>query len=162
AWAALRGVPSWQAAPPAIPVEPGSLLLLPITIEETTPQNSWLREGLVEMLRSQLGQTPGIRIVALHRVDAALAAQQPGGGPRSKDAAARIARDLRAESVLTGSFVRENDSFVLSAQIVNTVDGRTEASSSVRGRYTEDLLDAVDELTLRLLHGLGAASKAGT
>ena len=43
---------------------------------------------------------------------------------------------------------------MLTAQVADVVTGRTEGTASVRGRHPADLLDAVDELCLKLLHHL--------
>ena len=136
-------------------VELGSLLVMPLTVEEPTPESGWLRQGLAEMIRSQLGQTPGIRVVARHRLAGALseAGYTEDTGP-SADGAAQVARGLRAEKLVTGSFVRVGDQFVLTAQVADVMTGRTEGTASVRGRHPSDLLDAVDELCLKLLHHL--------
>jgi DNA-binding winged helix-turn-helix (wHTH) protein/tetratricopeptide (TPR) repeat protein/TolB-like protein len=136
-------------------VELGSLLVMPLTVEEPTPESGWLRQGLAEMIRSQLGQTPGIRVVARHRLAAALAdAGYPEETGPTAEGASQVARGLRAEKLVTGSFVRVGEQFVLTAQVVDVLTGRTEGSASVRGRHPVDLLDAVDELCLKLLHNL--------
>lgn len=149
------------SSPQGSPLEPGSLVIMPINVQESTDRSGWLRQGLAEMIRSQLAQTPGIRIVARHRVAAALRDAGLDEASPSPDAAGRIARQLRAERLLTGSFVRVEERFVITAEIVNIASGETDAAASVRGRYTDDLLDAVDELCLRLLPGFGPEAGAG-
>jgi DNA-binding winged helix-turn-helix (wHTH) protein/tetratricopeptide (TPR) repeat protein/TolB-like protein len=153
-WSAWRWVAS-SRLPSAGGVDLGSLLVMPMTVEEPTPESGWLRQGLAEMIRSQLGQTPGIRVVARHRLAAALsdAGYTEETGP-SAEGASKVARGLRAEKLVTGSFVRVGEQFVLTAQVVDVLTGRTEGSASVRGRHPVDLLDAVDELCLKLLHNL--------
>lgn len=160
-WALLprrAGTPAASAAPLA--PEPGSLLVLPVAIQEPSPESEWLREGLAEMIRSQLGQTPGLQVVARHRLAAALS--EAGADPAtSPESAVRVARLLRAERMISGSFVRVADRFVLNAQVVDVESGRTEGTASVRGRMPADLLDAVDDLCLKLLHHLSPGSRAG-
>jgi DNA-binding winged helix-turn-helix (wHTH) protein/tetratricopeptide (TPR) repeat protein/TolB-like protein len=141
-------------AAPADPPERGSLLVMPVQVQEPEAQSQWLRQGLAEMIQSQLGQNPGVRVVARHRLAAAL------GGAES-DAAAEIARRLRAETLVTGSFVRVESDFVLSAQVVEVSGGRTRGTASVRGRYPGDLLDAVDDLCLRLVPFIGGDAGGG-
>jgi DNA-binding winged helix-turn-helix (wHTH) protein/tetratricopeptide (TPR) repeat protein/TolB-like protein len=153
AWKWTTGARLFPSAAP--PVELGSLLVMPMTVEEPTPESGWLRWGLAEMIRSQLSQTPGIRVVARYSLEQALtkAGYTEEKGP-SAEGASRIARGLRAEKLVTGSFVRVGEQFVLTAQVVDVPTGRTEGSASVRGRNPVDLLDAVDELCLKLLHNL--------
>jgi len=142
--------------------EPGSLVVMPVLVEEPVAQSGWLRQGLAEMIRSQLGQTPGIQVVARHRLAAALAdaGYDEEKGPPGP-VAAQVARSLRAEKLVTASFVRFEDRFVLNAQLADVATGRTEGSASVRGKNPADLLEAVDELCLKLLHNLGPASGGG-
>jgi tetratricopeptide (TPR) repeat protein/TolB-like protein len=157
-FASSRGAGSGRGAPSLVP-EKGSLLVMPILVEEPTPESGWLHHGLAEMIRSQLGQTPEIHVVARHRVSAALAEAGYGEeGVPTPDAAVAIARRLRAERLVTGSFVRVADRFVVNAQIVDVVSGTTAASASVRGKHPDDLLGAVDDLCLKMLHDLRPAS----
>jgi DNA-binding winged helix-turn-helix (wHTH) protein/tetratricopeptide (TPR) repeat protein/TolB-like protein len=150
--------PPSLASPQAL--QPGSLLVLPVVVQEPTPESEWLREGLAEMVRSQLGQTPGLEVVARHRLAAAL---QEGGADaaRAPEGALRLARQLRAERMVTGSFLLVGEQFVVNAEVVEVASGRTEGSASARGRMPVDLLDAVDELCLELLHQLTPTSRPG-
>ena len=160
AWRVPRGLPLFSPSAPG--VELGSLLVMPLTVEEPTPESGWLRQGLAEMIRSQLGQTPGIRVVARHRLASALAeAGYTEDAEPSAEGASSVARGLRAEKLVTGSFVRVGDQFVLTAQVADVATGRPDGTASVRGRHPGDLLDAVDELCLKLLHHLGPSPGPG-
>jgi len=164
-WRGRRLAPT--AEPEHAPALAGhaSLLVMPIDVEEAEPQSDWLRQGLAEMIRSQLGQTPGLHVVARHRVSGALAEAGLGDAARLPPAkASEIARSLAAERLVTGSFVRVQSRFVLSAQVLDVADGQGAGNASVRGRYPDDLLDAVDELCLKLVPFLGseAPSAAGS
>ena len=154
----LAGVVGWRlrtAARANAQAEPGSLVILPLAVEEATPQSGWLRQGIAEMLRAQLGQIPDVRVLPRHRVASALEeAGYDDARGFSFDRAASVARSLRAERFVTGSLVRVGERFVLAAQVIETGSGRTLGSSSVRGRYPGELLEAVDELAVRLLHHL--------
>src|SRR5262245_24073363 len=141
--------PTETSAAPS--VEAGSLLVLPVAVEQPTAESDWLREGLAEMIRSQLGQTPGLQVVARHRLAAVMGDSGAADLTRT-DGAMQVARALSAERMITGSFSRVGDGFVVNAQVLDVGSGRTEGSASVRGRMPADLLDAVDELCLKLLH----------
>jgi tetratricopeptide (TPR) repeat protein/TolB-like protein len=159
AWALLpRNSRPAPVSPPTPTSDAGSLLVLPVTVEEPTAESDWLREGLAEMIRSQLGQTPGLQVVARHRLGAALA-ESRGGGDGLPDGEMEVARQLRAERLITGSFVRVSDHFVVNAQVIDVGSGRTQGTASVRGRMPADLLDAVDELCLKLLHHLSPGTR---
>ncbi len=136
------------------PAEVGALVVLPLEVEEPTPQSAWLRQGLAEMIQSQLGQTPGVHVVARHRLSAALAEAGVAESPAASNAKGiEIARRLRAKTLISGSFVRIDERFVLTTQMLDVATGRA-STASVRGRYPQDLLGAVDDLCLRLAAGL--------
>jgi DNA-binding winged helix-turn-helix (wHTH) protein/tetratricopeptide (TPR) repeat protein len=163
AYVAGRRAAAVPASAPAPAAERGSLVVLPMLVEEPTPQSGWLRQGLAEMIRAQLGQTPGIHVVARHRLAAALAeaGHADDQGPTRPEVAAQVARRLNAERLVTGSYVRVDDRFVLTAQLVDVASGRTEGTASVRGVFPADLLDSVDELCLKLLHQLSPTREPG-
>ncbi len=137
-------------------LESGSLVVMPVAVEEPMPQSGWLRHGLAEMIGAQLGQAPGIHIVARHRLAAALAAAGYADerGP-TPETAVLIARRLGAERLVTGTFVRIEDRFVLNAQVVEVGSGRTAGTAQARGVHPSGVLDAVNELCLKLLSDLG-------
>ncbi len=148
-WSRLGSAPA--AAPNPSPAEPGSLLVLPLRVEEPKEESAWLRQGLAEMLRASLGQLPGVRVVARERVAAALGALKlrADQGLTAADAG-RLARMLGAQRVLTGSYVRVEDRFVLTAEILDGRSGAAIGTASTRGRHPSGVLDAVDELSQRL------------
>jgi tetratricopeptide (TPR) repeat protein len=140
------------------PLEPDSLLILPLVLAEPSPQTGWLRHGLADLLAAELGEMPGIRVLARHRVADAL---REGGFGDSAPAAAQdataLALKLRAEKLVTGSVTVRRDAFTLSAQLVDVATGRTERTASERGRYPDDLLDRVDRLCFELSRAFGQA-----
>ncbi len=153
AWMMWRGrAPVPSASPAEGPAAEGSLVVMPVRIDEAQPQSAWLRQGLAEMIRSQLGQTPNLHVVARHRLAAALAdAGVDEASATSEAKAAEIARHLSASWLVTGSFVRVQERFVLSVQVIEAAAGAAVGAASVRGRYPEDLLDSVDELCQKLV-----------
>jgi DNA-binding winged helix-turn-helix (wHTH) protein/tetratricopeptide (TPR) repeat protein/TolB-like protein len=152
-----------RGAPETRTLDPDALVVMPVSVSEPRPESGYLRQGLPEMIRSQLGQTPGLKVLPRHQVDAALAeAGYAEDQAPSPAAATEVARKLGAERIITGSFVRVDEQFVINAQLVDASTGRAEASASVRGRHPGQLLEAVDELTLRLLHHLRPPDIAGT
>lgn len=145
----------WTPPQPG-PLEPDSLLILPVSLEGHTPQTGWLSHGLADLLRAQLGQIPGIRVLARHRVTGALldAGYDEATLP-PPDVAAAIAWKLRAEKLVTGSFRLRGERFDLSAQLRDVETGRTERTATAGGQYSDDLLDAVDKLSLDLAAAFG-------
>jgi DNA-binding winged helix-turn-helix (wHTH) protein/tetratricopeptide (TPR) repeat protein/TolB-like protein len=150
-----RGLPTWRAAASPLPPEPGSLLVMPIVVTDSSPAASgWLRNGLAEMIRAQLGQTNGIQVIPPHRLSAILKANDSETGQNTDEMAARLARQLRAEWLVTGSYVRLDDRFVLTAQLVEVATARTKTSALIRGNHPSDVLDGVDGLCRKLASSL--------
>src|SRR5204863_4777024 len=115
-------------------VEPGSLLVMPVAVEESRPESMWLRNGLAEMIRGQLGQTRGIHVLPRHQVAAALTQagiKEDGTLPPEK--AETVARRLGAEWLVTGSYVRVEDHFVLTAQVLDLGDRLAQGTAVVPG-----------------------------
>jgi DNA-binding winged helix-turn-helix (wHTH) protein/tetratricopeptide (TPR) repeat protein len=153
----LGMVGAWRAWTPRAPLtdqietRPGALLVTPVRVEGPGGSD-WLRQGIAEIMRSQLAQRPGVHVVARHRLAAALVAAglDEDSGPEPSKALDMAAR-LGAERLVTASFIRIQDRFVLNAQLVHVPSRRSEGQVGVRGAYPAELLDAVDELCSRIL-----------
>jgi DNA-binding winged helix-turn-helix (wHTH) protein/tetratricopeptide (TPR) repeat protein/TolB-like protein len=140
------------------PPERGSVLVMPILVRGADAEKAWLRNGLAEMIGAELGQTRGLHVVPRHRLAAALVkAGLDEDAVASGESAGAIARGLRAQWLVTSSYVHLEDRFVLTAQVVDVATSRTGGTAVVRGRHPSDLLDAVDALCLKLLQPLRPA-----
>jgi DNA-binding winged helix-turn-helix (wHTH) protein/tetratricopeptide (TPR) repeat protein len=151
-------------APPSVAAltRPGLLLVLPIEVHAPA-ENAWLRQGLAELLRSELGQRPGVHPVGRHQMAEALhAAGFDDDRVPPTPAALGIARRLGAERMVTGSLVQIDDRFRLSTHLVQVASGRSEEIAE-GGRYPGELLDVVQEVSLAVADRLspGGGSEAG-
>lgn len=133
------------------PTRPGALLVAPILVEGPEEGEGWLHHGLAELIRAELGQRPGVHVVAGHRYSAALEASEVRGEQPTPYQSLELARTVGAEKLVSGSFVRVGDRFVLSVQLVHVPTGVADGSAMVEGFYPDDVLDAVDELCVRVL-----------
>jgi tetratricopeptide (TPR) repeat protein len=117
-----------------------------------------VKNGLAEMIRAQLGQNRSLQVVPRHRLAAVLAASGlDEDRAASGGSAGVVARRVGAEWLVTSSYVRVEDQFVLTAQVVDVAGSRTQGTAVVRGRHPSDLLDAVDDLCRKLLPSLQRA-----
>jgi DNA-binding winged helix-turn-helix (wHTH) protein/tetratricopeptide (TPR) repeat protein len=155
--ALLAVVGAWRVWAPRAPTtdrietRPGALLVTPVRVEG--PEGGdWLRQGIAEIMRSQLAQRPGVHVVARHRLAAALigAGLDEDSGPEPSKAL-ELAAQLGAERLVTASFIQIQDRFVLNAQLVHVLSRRSEGQIGVRGAYPDELLDGVDELCSKIL-----------
>jgi DNA-binding winged helix-turn-helix (wHTH) protein/tetratricopeptide (TPR) repeat protein/TolB-like protein len=152
-WLTARGA---RALPGPAPITPGSVLVLPVRIEAATEETGWLRDGLAEILRADLEQLPGLSLLPRHRVREALAEVSPDAAPTAGEAV-EIARRLGAEQAIAGSLVRIDERFVLTAERIDSRSGQAMDSVSVRGRFPDEILTAVDELAAGLGTQMGVA-----
>ena len=44
-------------------LDPDALVVMPVSVSEPRPESGYLRQGLPDMIRSQLGQTPGLKVL---------------------------------------------------------------------------------------------------
>jgi DNA-binding winged helix-turn-helix (wHTH) protein/tetratricopeptide (TPR) repeat protein len=141
----------------ATPTRPGALLVTPVLVEGPEASGAWLHHGLAELMRAELGQRPGVHVVSGHRFAQMLAASEAGGAQPSPSQSLELARALGAEKLASGSFVRVKDRFVLTVQLVHVPTGITHGTAMVKGFYPDEVLDAVDELCVRILERWDAA-----
>jgi tetratricopeptide (TPR) repeat protein/TolB-like protein len=138
------------------PLPARTLLVLPVSVDDPSAEYAWLRHGLAEVLRWQLGQSPGLLVVPRHRLADELArhgldeAREP-----SAEVAARIAERLGAGHLLRGSFVRSGPGFVLSASLLELPGGQAETNASAQGRVPGDILDSARVVCTELARALG-------
>jgi DNA-binding winged helix-turn-helix (wHTH) protein/tetratricopeptide (TPR) repeat protein len=153
-WLSARGA---RALPGPVPVTPGSVLVLPVRIEAETEETAWLRDGVAEILRAELEQQPGLSLLPRHRVREALASFSSGQAPTTREAAG-LARELGVEHAIAGSLVRIDERFVLTAERIDPRSGTAVDSVTVRGRFPDEILTAVDELAAGLAAEMRAAA----
>ena len=160
---AAYGFWSRRAPPPAGPLEPDSIAILPLRLAEPTPQTSWLSHGIADLLGAQLGEVPGLRVLARHRIAGLLreAGYEEVGFP-PEAVATEIASKLRAEKLVIGSFALKGDRFELRAQLVDVESGHVDRTAAASGRYSDDLLDAVDTISLELAAAFGRTLEPGS
>lgn len=165
-WVALgrlsRGLPGAAGYRP----EPGSVAVMPIQTLESDADAAWLRLGLSEIIGSEVAHRPGLKVVPRQLTDSALRALGAGESATvGAELALRAARSLGAERLVTGSYQRVDDRFVLRAQVFDVASGRVERDLSTRGTRAE-LLASVSDLCRRLASGFpgvvgdGSASTA--
>jgi DNA-binding SARP family transcriptional activator len=133
--------------PPAEPLDPQLVAVLPFRAAGLHPDLAYLGEGMVDLLAAGLtGEAGGLRALppglvlgTPHDVDAA--AQDPP----ARDAAIAVARRLGAGLVLEGSVVGTRESMSLQTLLIDVASRRVAGHADVRGSES-DLHDLVDRL----------------
>ncbi len=101
------------AATPRAQAEPARVAVLPIVIHSLGDE-TYLREGLADMLASRLGQSPALAVVRV---------ENPAQATTDLDRARAAARGAGAEYVLFGSFTHFGEAASLDLSCARVSDG---------------------------------------
>jgi tetratricopeptide (TPR) repeat protein len=142
---ALRLIPSASA------LDRNVLAVLPFRVNGG-PSLAYLREGMVDLLAARLNGTGGPRAVDPRAVIGAWrrVAKLDGQSDIPAEGVLRLARQLRAGQVLTGSVVETPTSLVLDAHLVDVSSNRPGPEAVVQGP-PDSLLTLVDRLAAQVL-----------
>ncbi len=119
----------------------------------------WLREGLTDMLITDLSRTRGLSVLSRGQLNSLL--ERTGRTPADKlgaEDALSIVRQTNTAAVITGSFARLGDKVRLDVQLHDTKTGELTAAESLTVDKVDDILTQIDLLSLKLANRLGADS----
>lgn len=149
----LRQTRPREAAPPA---RRTSVAIVPFQNRTDSPDLEWLREGLPEMIFTQLATAPDLTMISGDAVQHQLERKAADGSGQAGLALwLEVAKSAGAERLIAGSFQRIGDQIRVDSQIHEVNDGRVSGGGSiVVGK--ESLLSEIDLLTSKLASGLGS------
>lgn len=135
------------------PEESDVVAVAPFRVSGADSSHAWMHEGMVDLLTIRLAGAGGVRVADA----AAVISSWRRGGPvePAKDpveSPRRLAADVGAEWVVTGSVVGTAGRVILSARLEAVASGRTVARASAEGP-TDSLPALVDRLATQLLGG---------
>jgi eukaryotic-like serine/threonine-protein kinase len=132
--AAVVAVAAWAFLRPktASALDPNAVVVLPFEFS-ASPELSYLREGVVNLLEASLTGEGGPRAVASQTTIAHW--KRAGGADHglTEDEARTIARELGAGQLLRGSIVGTPSNVILNATIVSTQGSRPDVQATVNG-----------------------------
>ncbi len=137
----------------AAPSSAGSLAVVPFTNISRNERDDWLGHGIAETVAADFEAGEAFAVVALERVEAAMAGR--GGADRNVTAAAAIGRELGSRWVVAGGYQRVGDRLRITARLVDTLSGDLAATARVDGAYA-DIFDMQDRIAGELTRGAGA------
>ena len=158
-WLVVRGpgrVPSYVALHP----EPGKKAIAVVYFDNQSAdvQRDWLREGLADMLITDLAQSDQLTVLSRQQLHSII--ESTGYAPAKRmtlDEALAVARHSHAEAVLTGSFTAVGGEIRVDVQLSDAASGQLIAADRVVSPRAEDLLTQVDLLSMRIEDQLGVA-----
>ena len=148
------------AAETALPQIPGKKSLLVMRFENRSgdPDVDWLREGLADMLITNLSRSPKLLILSRQQLYILLARL---GHNRAEavplEEALAVAQKTRAEIIILGSFAKVAGKIRVDAQIYQGSTGNLLAAEGFTADAPEQILAQIDALSLKLASHLGAA-----
>ena len=150
-----RIIPSKKAAPaPSASGQPTLAVLYFENKSGDAKLDNW-RDGLAELLITDLSQSRFIRVVTgeemytiLKRLGLADARKY------SSEDIEKIAAQTRATHVLRGSFIKAGESFIITAGLQKPGAGESSTALRLEARDEKDIIAKVDELTRQVKEGL--------
>ncbi len=119
----------------------------------------WLREGLADMLISDLSRAKNLTVLGRQQLNSLLerVGHQHGESIRL-ETAHEVARRGNADSIVTGSFAKLGDKLRIDVQLYDARDYQLKGAESLIVDRPEQILAQTDLLALKLRARLGAAT----
>jgi TolB-like protein len=124
------------APPPQAEVAPGTVTLAVLDFENHTkdPALEGFRQGLRDMLVTDLARVSKVKVVERSRLNAILAEHKLAqGGFIDPRTAVRLGKGLAAKSLLTGSYVISGDEVRVDVRLISVESGEIELADKVTG-----------------------------
>jgi eukaryotic-like serine/threonine-protein kinase len=116
----------------------------------------WLREGLADMLSAGLSRSDKLTVLSRDQLHALLERSESANTNVSVENAADIARQSRAEFLVSGSFAQIGPSVRLDVRLHDGKTGNLMTTESLTVERAEQLLSQIDLLSLKISRRLGA------
>lgn len=121
----------------------------------------WLREGLADMLITNLGRSAGLTVLSRQQLHLLLERLEHNRSVEIQlSDALEIAKASRAEVVILGSFANVGDSMHISVQLYDARRNEALAYEQIEIEKPKDIIAQVDLLSLKLAARLGVSTEA--
>jgi serine/threonine-protein kinase len=151
--ALLRAIRSRDGSPPAAPVDPRRIAVLPFAVRGD-PRYAYLGEGLVDLLATKLDGAGELRTVDPRALLRFLPADR--AGPADAELGRRAAEHFGAARFLLGTLVEAAGRLQCTAGLYD-LRGRVVASVGAAAESEAELFELVDELARHLLSAAGVS-----
>lgn len=137
-----------------------SLVVMFFENQSNSAELEWLREGVADMLITNLSRSPKINVLSRPQFYALL--ERSGISPEDKvsfEQAIEIAQKSQASNFISGSFAKAGEKIRLDAQLYDGQNGSLLAAESLIADKPEQILTDVDLLSLKLSKYLGVGDE---
>ncbi len=125
--------------------------------QSKSPDFDWLREGLADMLSAGLSRSDKLNVLGRDQLHALLARSESANANVSTENAVDIARQSRADFLVSGSFAQIGDSIRLDVKLHDGKTGNLLTMESLTVEKAERLLTEIDLVSLKISNRLNAA-----
>ncbi len=142
-----------------LPNMPGkkSLAVMYFENQSDNPKLDWLREGLADMLITDLSRSPKFNVLSRQQLQTLLERNgYAAGGKITQEFVSDIARKSRAESFVAGSFASAGDAIRLDVKLYDTQTGALQAVETSTVEKPDQIFAEIDRLSFRLANRLDA------
>lgn len=118
----------------------------------------WLREGLADMLITNLSRSEKLTVLSRQQLSALLerTGRYRGDAAVGLDAAMDLANKSGAQTIVSGSFARVGEKVRIDVQIQDAANASLRAAESLTVESLDDILSQIDILSLKLARHLSA------
>ena len=140
-----------------VPNVPGkkSVVVMFFDNQSNTEELEWLREGLADMFITSLSRADNLAVVSRQQLHSSLQKTRRGADDFRLQDGLDVARRMKVDLVISGSFARLGGKIRIDAQIHDPESGAVRAAESLIVDEPEGILEQVDFLALRLARHLG-------
>jgi tetratricopeptide (TPR) repeat protein/DNA-binding winged helix-turn-helix (wHTH) protein len=131
--------------------------------QSNTPELDWLREGLADMLISNLSRSKKLAVLNRQQLHSAL--EQSGykqGETITLQKALALAEQSQAEVLVLGSFAKLDESIRIDLQLYDVRNGELLSTERLIADKQAQILAQIDLLSLKIANQLGAVPEAET
>ncbi len=148
--------PAAEVTPPLLPGK-RPVAVLHFENRSGDEELDWLREGLADMLTTNLSRSKSLSVLSRQQLHLLLERMGREDANRLRlDEAQEIARRARAEALVMGSFVRLGSQTRIDASLHDAHTGQLIAAESLVADNAEQILAQIDLLSIKLARHLGS------
>ena len=138
-----------------LPQDQRSIAILLFRNETDDPSLDWLKRGLMEMLTTDLKQSPFINVISANRFNEI--AEKSGikeNAIKNLEEIDQIAKDAKIQIVLSGKYYYKKEQLFIDVEMRDVDNSRNMFVRSVEGESLEKIFSMVDELSTRVRENL--------
>jgi eukaryotic-like serine/threonine-protein kinase len=136
---------------------PKAIAVIEIENFSQDPSLSWLGNGVVDLLTTDLAQTKNLDVISTERIRGLISRRTKPGESLPPEQAQLVAKEAGADLFVSGGFLKVGDGFRLDLRVQDTSTGKVLLADKVEGENPQAVFAMVDKATARIASGLAPA-----